>query len=205
LAEPVKRKYDASRRRATAQASRDRVCAVAETLFLRDGYVKTSIAAVARAAGVSPAFIYLAFENKAALLDAAILCALRDNAGDPLSVLLEGDPADLIARVAVAHEQQMRRAAPIVALGEASTLMDAALRPMRERAHQSLRAAWNAIAERLHGSGLLRADLGVLDATDILYTFTSETAYLRFVETRAADDYAPWLASTLQAALQGPA
>jgi AcrR family transcriptional regulator len=51
--EPVKRKYDASSRRAAAAVTRDRICAVAEELFLRDGYARTSIRGVARAAGVA--------------------------------------------------------------------------------------------------------------------------------------------------------
>lgn len=198
---PVKRTYDASKRRAAAEASRDRVAATAEALFLRDGYAKTSINAVAREAGVSPASVYLAFETKAALLDAAIIRAVRENAADSVEVLLAPDPVDLVPRVAVAHAQTMRRAAPIVALGEASVLMDAALRPMRERAHAGLRAAWGQLAARLGGAGLLRTGLSVADATDVLYTFTSETAYLRFVESRPVDDYAPWLERTLDAAL----
>ena len=78
--EPVKREYDASSRRAAAEQTRERICAAAEVLFLRDGYARTSIRAVAKAAGVSEATVYLAFPGKAALLDAVILRAVRDNA-----------------------------------------------------------------------------------------------------------------------------
>ena len=65
---PVKRTYDASSRRAAAGATRERVCRAAEELFLRDGYARTSIRAVAKEAKVSEATVYLAFDNKAALL-----------------------------------------------------------------------------------------------------------------------------------------
>jgi AcrR family transcriptional regulator len=77
--EPVKRRYDASSRRAAAAATRERICIAAEELFIRDGYARTTIRAVAKAAGVAEATVYLAFAGKAALLDAVILRAVRDN------------------------------------------------------------------------------------------------------------------------------
>lgn len=52
---PVKREYDASSRRAAAEATRDRICAAAEERFLRDGYARTSIRTVAKAADVAEA------------------------------------------------------------------------------------------------------------------------------------------------------
>src|SRR3954470_5389273 len=97
---PVKRKYDASSRRASAAATRERICAAAETLFLRDGYARTSVRAVAQRAGVSEATIYLAFANRAALLDAAILRAVRDNAGGPLAALATAPPREILPRFA---------------------------------------------------------------------------------------------------------
>ena len=81
---PVKRKYDATSRRAAAAATRDRICAAAEQLFVADGYARTSIRAVAQAAGVAEATIYLTFPNKAALLDAVIVRAdARQPVGAP--------------------------------------------------------------------------------------------------------------------------
>src|SRR6187397_3059922 len=97
MTSPVKRRYDSSRRRAAADATRERICAAAEKLFLRDGYARASIRAVAREAGVAEATVYLVFSTKAALLNATILRATRDDDGKPLSTLL-GDPARDILR-----------------------------------------------------------------------------------------------------------
>lgn len=58
------RTYDATSRRASAAATREHICAAAEALFLRDGYARTSIRAVAKAAAVAAATVYLAFPNK---------------------------------------------------------------------------------------------------------------------------------------------
>src|SRR4051794_28856763 len=130
-----KRKYDAPGRRASASDTRERISAAAEELFLRDGYARTSIRAVAKQAGVSEATIYLAFETKAALLDATILRAVRDNPGEPFDAFIAGPPERLIARLAASNAALMARAAPLIALGEAAALMEADLRPLRERAH----------------------------------------------------------------------
>src|SRR3954467_15136716 len=152
----VKRTYDASARRAAAELTRERICAVAEELFLRDGYARTSIRAVAAAAGVAEATIYLAFPDKGALLDAVIVRATRDNASERLDAIAAAPPDEILRRLAASNAVLMERAARLIALGESATLMDADLRPLRERAHRHLRAAFRAIADRLDAAELLR-------------------------------------------------
>jgi AcrR family transcriptional regulator len=68
LSEPVKRSYDSTRRRAQAVETRRAVLRAAHDLFVEQGYGRTTIADVARAAGVSPETIYATFKNKATLL-----------------------------------------------------------------------------------------------------------------------------------------
>src|SRR3954454_18813764 len=64
----VKRAYDSSRRQEQARQTRLAVLRAARDLFIAQGYGRTTIADVARAAGVSPETIYAAFKNKATLL-----------------------------------------------------------------------------------------------------------------------------------------
>src|SRR3954463_11648367 len=99
----VKRTYDASSRRAAAEAPRDRICAAAEELFLRDGYARTSIRAVATEAGVAEATVYLAFPNKPALLDAVIIRAPRDTPGEPLDAVIAAPRHEIFERFAVSN------------------------------------------------------------------------------------------------------
>lgn len=200
---PVKRRYDASRRRAAADATRERICAAAETLFLRDGYARASIRAVAREAGVAEATVYLVFSTKAALLDATILRATGAEEGRPFSAILAAPPVDLLSRLANAHAAGMSRAARLIALGESAVLMDTALRPLRDRAHANLRAAYAAIAQRLADARLLRPDLTAADAADTLYAICNETTYLRRTHDGARNPkrYATWLTATLEATL----
>jgi AcrR family transcriptional regulator len=194
---PVKRKYDASSRRAAAAATQDRICAAAEELFVRRGYGSTSIRAVAKAAGVAEATVYLAFPNKAALLDAVILRAVRDNPSERLDSVAAAPAAEVLPRLAASNAVLMARAAPLIALGESASLMYAELRPLRERAHRNLRAAFRVIADRLDAAGRLR--VGAPEAAETLYAIVSETTYLR--AGLPPDRYARWLAATLGAAL----
>lgn len=203
MSEPVKRRYDASGRRAAAEATRGRICAAAETLFVRDGYARTSIRAVAHEAGVAEATVYLAFSTKAALLDATILHATRTSPGEPISAILVAPAAQMLARLAASHGATLQRAARLIALGESALLMDAALRPARERAHANLRAAYAAVADRLAGAGLLRSGLTAAEAAATLYAICNETTYLRLTDSgqQPPERYAAWLTTTLTAAI----
>ena len=68
MTQPVKRSYDASRRRAQARATQREVLRAAHDLFVQQGYGRTTIAQVAERAGVSTETIYATFKNKATLL-----------------------------------------------------------------------------------------------------------------------------------------
>ena len=198
-----KRAYDGSGRRAAAEATRIRVCAAAERLFLRDGYARTSIRAVAAEAGVAEATVYLAYSTKATLLDATILRAARDNQGEPLSAILDAAGPDMLNRLAASHAATLHRAGRLIALGESAALMDATLRPLRERAHANLRAAYAAIAERLAAARLLRPGMNAAEASDTLYAICNETTYLRLTGDgkRSPEQYATWLSTMLEATL----
>jgi AcrR family transcriptional regulator len=200
---PVKRRYDATRRRAAAEATRERICAAAERLFRHNGYARTSIGAVAREAGVAEATVYLTFSTKSALLNATILRATGAEDDKPLSAILDAPPPDMLSRLAHAHAAAMSRAARLIALGESATLMDAELRPLRDSAHANLRAAYAAIAQRLADAQLLQPEITATDAADTLYAICNETTYLRLTHDGARNPkrYATWLTATLEAIL----
>jgi AcrR family transcriptional regulator len=198
---PVKRPYDATSRREAAAATRERICIAAEDLFLRDGYARTSIRAVARSAGVAEATVYLAFAEKAALLDAVIVRAVRDNPSEALDAIAAAPPRDILGRLAASQAVLMARAGRLIALGESASLMDAELRPLRDQAHRRLRAGFRRIAERLDAGGILR--LSAAEAADTIYGIASESTYLRMTEVAGLSSahFARWLTDTLSAAL----
>ena len=94
------RPYESPRRREQAAETRRQVLSAAQTLFERDGYALTSMAAIASAAGVALKTVYLAFETKSGLLRALWHLLLRgEESGIPVGdqrwyreVLEEPDP-----------------------------------------------------------------------------------------------------------------
>ncbi len=64
----VKRSYDSSRRREQARETQRRILTAAHDLFVAQGYGRTTIADIARAAEVSAETVYSAFRNKVTLL-----------------------------------------------------------------------------------------------------------------------------------------
>jgi AcrR family transcriptional regulator len=200
-----RRKYDAPARRAAAVATRERICAAAEERFLRDGYARTSIRAVARAAGVAEATVYLSFDGKGALLDAVIVRATRDNRSEPLESIASGPPEEILARLASSNAALMARAGRLIALGEAAAFMDAELRPFRARAHRNLRVAFRVLADRLDEAGLLR--MSAEEAADAMYAIAGESTYLRMTEGAGLEErrYAAWLGDVLAATISSTA
>ncbi len=79
---PSRRKYNSPLRADQARQTRDRILDAAYRLFADDGYARTTIAAVADAAGVSPETIYLTFGGKRGLLEGVIEMAIAPEA-DP--------------------------------------------------------------------------------------------------------------------------
>ena len=71
------RRYDSTRRREQAAATRREILEAAQRLFERDGYGATTMAAIAAEAGVALKTVYLAFETKSGLLRALWHLRLR--------------------------------------------------------------------------------------------------------------------------------
>src|SRR3954467_8155158 len=82
MTDTVKRRYDSTRRRAQAEATRREILEAAERLFSQQGYAATTIAAIAAEASVVPKTVYLAFETKAGLLRALWNLRLRGDAAE---------------------------------------------------------------------------------------------------------------------------
>jgi AcrR family transcriptional regulator len=99
---PVRRSYDASRRRAAAEQRRIYVAVTAAGLFAERGWRGTTIAAVAREAEVSPEYVSKTFGGKPALLMAAMGSATFGRSAsvqDAFAALRLGDEPDLEVRL----------------------------------------------------------------------------------------------------------
>ena len=85
MSSPVKarRTYDSPRRREQARATRRTILEAAQRLFVEQGYVATTIEAIATHADVSPETVYATFKNKRTILSDLLDIAI---AGDDVPV-----------------------------------------------------------------------------------------------------------------------
>lgn len=115
------RSYDGSRRAEAARLTRRRILTAGRDEFLRVGYHRATVAALARSAGVSPQTIYNRFGGKAQLLKAVYDVLL---AGDDEPVVLNDRPE--IARV----RSQRSAAATLRAYAAVSAMLYERLGPL---------------------------------------------------------------------------
>ncbi len=205
------RRYSTPKRNARAAATRERILAAAERLFLRDGYARTTMKAIATEAAVSEKTMYLAFATKAALLRQVIQVAVQgDEAGIPLAqrpqwrALLAGPVEEVFTRFAQLNTALMTRTAAIIALGEAAAQTDPELAEHRDRAHAETRANLAALAAELQRRGALRRGVSEHHAADVIYAIaTDEGIFLRLTGECGwpPADYADLIAHTLTATL----
>src|SRR3954471_5082323 len=143
----VKRRYESAGRAAAAQATRRRIRAAAAGLFVSDGYVATTMRAIAADASISERTVFLAYPTKAALLSDCIRVAIRGDDDDaPLLArerfqsLLHAPPERMLGLLADRSAELMSRAARLLAVGESVGPADPLLSEQRERGHAATRA-----------------------------------------------------------------
>lgn len=192
------RRYHSPKRRQQADATRRRILAAAERLFVLRGYTAVTMEDIARQAKVSLATVYLHFPGRAAVIGAL---AEEIAAAPELSVELVIQDADPI--------EQVRIGARILRqLNERSWLIADILRSHRgtdpelerlwvlwqERHLDAMRRAVAAIA----GSGALRPGLSVDEAADVLYAIAGSEVYRALTQERGwtQAQYERWLFET---------
>lgn len=205
---PRRRPYHSPERERRASQTRGRIVAAARALFLDDGYFPTSIRAIAAEAGVAEKTVYLAFKNKAALLDAVIDAAIG-GAEEPVpfatqrEAALASPPGEILTRFGEVSAGVMERTAHILAMAEAAATIDPELAPLRERGHTAMRDRFGEIAAALHTRGALAPAVSEPQAAATIYALANDSVYLRLTDGYGwtAQEYGRWLGSVLAAAL----
>ncbi|MCR5976232.1 TetR family transcriptional regulator [Gordonia jinghuaiqii] len=197
------RKYDASRRRAAAAQTRAHILDTARELFVTRGYAATTVAEIARRAGVVPDTVYTAVGRKPALFRELIELALS---GTDRPV--PGARRDYVARMRA--EIDARRKLAVYA--EAVTAIQGRLAPLflvlrdAAAADADLRGLWDEITRRradnmrllaadLASTGATRTDLTIDEIADIVWTMNSSEYYSMLVTDRgwSEERFAQWL------------
>lgn len=192
-------------RQLQAEETKRRIARAARRLFAEQGYARTSMAAVAEAAGVAVRTVYAAFGTKQAILAAicdqwlaeAEVFALRDQA------LAEPDAARRLALLARLNRQQWERGVDVVGLLESAAATDRDVARMLAGWKAGRAQAQAEIAAGM--AGRLTGGLDVATASAILGGLSSAEVYRELTEGSgwSADRYEQWLASLLVRELLG--
>ncbi len=208
MTDTSRRPYDATKRRQRAEeerrATRRRVIAAAQRLFVAKGYTDTTIADIARTAGVALQSVYKAGSSKAELLQLVVNAVV---AGDDEDVMMsdrpsfaaiaeDADPEAQVRMMAALIASIQERSAPVQSVFRQAAAVDdtiaANLEAELRRRHESFAVLIGMIPEdRLRHSRE--------ESTDTAWAIGSSEVYqlLRIRRGWYADHYLEWLSRTL--------
>lgn len=204
----VRRRYDVTNRQVAAGKTRRKIVEAARALFVDRGYARTTIPAIAEAAGVSVETIYLSVGPKAALVRYLIETALSGT-DEPLPALerpgvaeiqAEPDPRRKIRMFARFVRQLQERLAPIWAIVLEATPGDPELISMLQELRQRHVGTMRLFVKHLAAVGALRRGLSVGLAADVLWATNSPEFYGLLARGRgwSGDKLENWLADAWQ-------
>lgn len=205
------RPYRSALRQAKAGTTRARILQAAQQLFLANGYVATSVEAIAAAAGVAAETVYLHFKTKprliAALLDVALVgddapAALLERAWMQ-SVLRIPDSSGRVRALARNTRQILDRLGPIHGVMRGAATVEPEIAEMA-RAHARRRLEGQAtLVEWIAEPSGLRHGLTKAEATQHYFALTSPELHHLFTQELgwSGRRYEEWLARALTAEL----
>jgi TetR/AcrR family transcriptional regulator, regulator of autoinduction and epiphytic fitness len=205
------RPYDTTNRQRQAAETRRRIFEAAEELFTRDGYVTTTIAAIAEHAGVAVQTVYASAKSKRDILKGILDLAISGEAEQvPIrassrwqEIETEPDPRTKLRKLAELHGEICVREAPAFAIMADAAGSDPEIRTLMHDMADQRYQDHHRLAKSLHQTGHIRPALSLRRATDIIWALANERSYLALVRDRrwSTEDYEDWLADQLIAAL----
>jgi TetR/AcrR family transcriptional regulator, regulator of cefoperazone and chloramphenicol sensitivity len=202
------RDYRSSLRDEQARETRAKIRAAARELFTKQGFAATTIADIARAAGVSQPTIYAAYESKAGVVS-AMLEEMEEAAdiGPRLqAVFTAPDPREALTLWVEAHcvlfdgGRDVLRAAILASEHEG-------VRKLMERGDSHRRDVIDALVQQWSRQHALRPVLDPTEASEQMWLLTTVEGFLNAIDrvgwTPAR--YQEWLTALLERELLDPA
>ncbi|GAA2050150.1 hypothetical protein GCM10009839_65560 [Catenulispora yoronensis] len=207
MGDTVKRSYRSPARAAAAAATRARIRAAAERLFVEQGYVATTVRQVAAAAGVGERTLYDAFPTKAALFGHTLGVA---TVGDEEPVRVRQRPeiaaacaqADPVVAVGLLVDYTaglLERAGDLIMVSIEAAGADADMRAATAAGAAGTHEVYLAFTEGLAAHGTLSPELDPVGAADILYVLGSPHTHqlLRRHRGWSVERYRSWLCGAI--------
>jgi AcrR family transcriptional regulator len=178
-----RRRYDSSGRQAQARRNQQAVLDAAQRQFLQGGYAATTIAAIAAEAGVSVETVYKAFGGKPGLVRAIYQRGLEGR--EPVPAFQrsdamrerETDPATIMRNWGVLASEVSSVVSPIARLVRAAADSDPDMAALLKASNDVREQRARHHARFLKQRGYLRQGVSLAQATDILWTCTSDELY----------------------------
>jgi len=199
----VKRSYDSTSRTRQAQENRERISRVAHDLFAQNGYGNTTIADVAKAAGVSAETIYKSFGTKAELLRGAWFVMFRGDSDattlydrpETQAILQLPDLAERLDGFARHTTKRNRRSAPLLRAIEGAAASEPGARAMLDEWHARIFDVATKFAQGAAETGQLAVNED--ECRDVMYSMLDGHLWQRLVVERnwTDDRFATWLAT----------
>ena len=201
MAEAVKRSYDSSRRRQQAEETRALIVRTARDLFVEQGYGHTTVADVARGAGVSVETIYAAFGSKATLLHRAWDITVGGDEQDivfherpdVLAIRSEPDLAKRLMLHAAFSTKTAQRIAPFQLMVQAAAGSDETAAAMLVEMGRQRLVGIGVMAAEAAATGQLA--VSEVECRDIVWSMTDGMLWHRLVSERGwtNERFADWL------------
>lgn len=191
----VNRKNKSTHRQRQAQATRNLIVTAAQALFLEQGYICTTIEAIAERAGVATSTVYAIFGSKR-----GILRAIRDSWHERTHIheVLTATqkslkPEDRLKLLAEATRKQWEIGAEVTAIYTGAAAADPRAAAELTQALSGRREGMQTFAKSLEPD--LRAGLDVAHAASILQALCLPEVYNELVRHSgwSADEYQSWL------------
>ena len=211
MTEDVKprRRYNATRRQAQAAQTRQDILAAAHKLFLERGYAGTTLTSIAQAAEVVVETIYRAYGSKAELFKAVVRAAVAGSAARATmpaeqrpaiqAVIAEPDPHRQLELYAATQPGIHARAGPLLRVLIGAAAADPELAELWSQIEQERLKGLGRFAQLLADRGVLRPELSVEEARDLLWALNALTVHDLLVLQRgwSPERYRNWLAGAL--------
>src|SRR5918999_1727863 len=214
MAEPVKstRRYDSTRRRAQAAATRSDILDAAQRLFEHQGYAATTMEAIAGEAGVALKTVYVAFETKSGVLRSLWNHLLRGGRDEvPVAeqpwyreVMDEPDPERQLRLTARNSRVVKLRIAGVLEVIRTAAPIDPDIGALWDRIQREFHANQRTIVASVAEKQALSVDVD--RAADILWTLNHPSLWQLLVQERGwtPEQYERWCADTACSQLLRP-
>ncbi len=204
----VKRRYHSPRRERQAQETRERITESARGLFVREGFAKATVGAIAREAGVSEQTVYASVGSKRGILLALIERLEAEGGSAELRQELRSleDPRRQLRAFVRFSRRFFERGQDVIGIALAAR-SDPEVESFWREGETRRREGEARLVRSWAEGGALRPGLDEGEAADVMWALTGPDLYTLFVVGCgwSPSRFEEWLFYTLQSQLFGGA